>query len=105
MRVYLVRSAQNGCEPNCPEWIAAQGHIVAGTLTRFKKVFREAGKRHLPVLIHSGGGLADEALAIAHLLRAKGLDVAVARTVFTTLCAGSACLSQTTRPEAAARIA
>jgi hypothetical protein len=82
MRVHIVRSAQDGCEPNCPEWIAAQGRIEAGALAQFKKVLSQLGKRNLPVLIHSGGGLADEALAIGNLVRGKGLDVAVARTVF-----------------------
>ncbi len=83
MRVYVVRSAQDGCEPNCAEWIAAQGRIDAGSLGRFKKVLGELGKRNLPVLIHSGGGHADAALAIGRLLRGKGFDVGVAKTVFT----------------------
>ena len=83
MRVYVVRSAQEGCEPNCPEWIAAQGRIDAGSLGRFKKVLGELGKRDLPVLIHSGGGHADAALAIGRLLRGKGLDVGVGQTAFT----------------------
>jgi hypothetical protein len=83
MRVYIVRSAQDGCEPNCPEWVAAQGRIEPGSLGRFKKVLSETGKRNLPVLIHSGGGLADEALAIGRLLRSKGIDVGVAKTTFT----------------------
>ena len=83
MRVYIVRSGQDGCEPNCPEWIAAQGQIEAGSPARFKKVLRQLGGRKLPILINSGGGAADEALMIGRLLRAQGLDVAVAKTVFT----------------------
>lgn len=82
MRVYIVRSAAEGCEPNCLEWIAAQGRIDAGTLERFKKVLGQLGKRNLPVLVQSGGGMAYEALAIGRLLRKRGLDVAVSRTVF-----------------------
>jgi hypothetical protein len=38
MRVYIARSAAAGCEPNCLEWVAAQGQITAGSLGRFKKV-------------------------------------------------------------------
>ncbi len=83
MRVYIVRSAAAGCEPGCPEWIAAQGRIDASSLGRFKKVFKELGKRKLPILIHSGGGLAEEGLAIGRLLRGKGIDVAVSKTAFT----------------------
>jgi hypothetical protein len=82
MRVYIVRSTQEGCEPNCPEWIAAQGQITAGTLSQFRRLLGQLGDRKLPILIHSGGGLADEALAIGELVRKKGLDVAVSRTDF-----------------------
>jgi hypothetical protein len=83
MQVYIVRSAQEGCEPNCPEWIAAQGQIQAGSPEKFRRVLAQLGKRRLPVLIHSGGGLADEGLEIGRMLRAKGLDVAVGKTLFT----------------------
>ena len=83
MRVYIVRSAAAGCEPGCPEWIAAQGRIDGNSLGQFKKVFSQLGKRNLPVLIHSGGGMAYEALAIGRLLRAKGFDVSVSKTAFT----------------------
>ena len=92
MRISIVRSAKEGCEPNCPEWIAAEGKIVPGTLARFKKVLAQLGKRNLPVLLHSGGGLADEAMAIGRLLRAKSLDVSVAKTIFVPCAQGaSAC--------------
>jgi hypothetical protein len=40
MKVYVVTSAQDGCEPDCPQWIAAQGQIVDGSLARFKKALR-----------------------------------------------------------------
>lgn len=83
MRVYIVRSAAAGCEPDCPEWIAAQGRIEAGSLGRFKKVLKQLGKRNLPVLIHSSGGMAYEAMAIGRLLRSKGIDVGVSKTLFT----------------------
>ncbi len=92
MRISIVRSAKDGCEPNCPEWIAAEGKIVPGTLARFKRVLAQLGNRNLPVLLHSGGGLADEAMAIGRLLRSRSLDVGVAKTVFTPCAQGaSAC--------------
>lgn len=95
MRVHVVRSAKDGCEPNCPEWIAAQGRIDETTFARFKKVMDELGKRNLPVLINSGGGRAEDALSIGRVLRRKGLDVAVAKTVFTSCEPGtSACRRQ-----------
>ena len=83
MQVQVVRSAHPGCEPQCPQWIAAQGRIVVGTAGQFRKVLRQLGERQLPVLVDSGGGSVDDALAIGRLIRAKGLQVAVTRTAFT----------------------
>ena len=81
MQVHLVRSAAPGCEPQCPEWIAAQGRIEPGTAARFKTLLRQLGTRTVPVLIDSGGGAVSEAFVIGRLLRARGLDVAVSGTV------------------------
>ena len=83
MQVNVVRSAHPGCEPQCPQWIAAQGRIVAGTARRFREVLSQLGARKLPVLINSGGGSVNDALSIGRLIRAKGLQVAVTRTAYT----------------------
>jgi len=83
MQFHLVRSAEPGCEPQCPEWIAAQGKIDGSSVTRFKRVLRQIGDRKLPVLIDSNGGRVNEAFAIGRLARAKSLDVVVSRTDFT----------------------
>jgi hypothetical protein len=95
MQVHIVRSGVPGCEPNCPEWIAAQGKIEPGTLAKFKTVLKLAGHRNLPVFLHSGGGSVSDAMAIGRLLRAKGLDAVVTATLFTP-CAPSdtACRKQ-----------
>lgn len=90
MRVFIVKSAEAGCEPHCPEWIAAQGKIDRGAVARFKTVLKQLGARKLPVLIHSGGGDMDASFAIGRLLRKNGLDVAVARTAFIPCAAGDA---------------
>jgi hypothetical protein len=82
MQIRIVRSAQPGCEPDCPEWIAAQGRIDAGALRQFKGVMRRLGARKAPVFIHSFGGSVRDAIAIGRLLRGKGLDVAVVQTLF-----------------------
>lgn len=82
MEVHLVRSDEPGCEPNCHEWIAAQGRIEAGTLRRFKTALAKAGGRKLPVLVHSPGGSVADALALARLIRKSGLDVVVGKTEF-----------------------
>ncbi len=83
MQVHIVRSAEPGCEPQCAEWIAAQGRIDASTPKQFKKVLAQLDKRRLPILIDSAGGTVDDALAIGRLIRAKGLDVAVTKTEIT----------------------
>jgi hypothetical protein len=80
MQVHLVRSAEPGCEPQCPEWIAAQGKIEEGTAVRFKKVLRQIGDRKVPLLIDSSGGRVSDAFEIGRLIRARGLDVAVSGT-------------------------
>ena len=82
MQVSFVRSSQPGCEPNCPEWISAQGSVNDNSLPQFNKVLSKLGKRKLPILIQSRGGAVDESLAIGRLIRAKGLDVVVTKTVF-----------------------
>jgi hypothetical protein len=82
MQVVVARSAEDGCEPNCLEWIAAQGRIDGATLGQFKKVLGRLGARKLPVLIDSSGGSVDDAIAIGRLVRAKGLDVVVTKTVY-----------------------
>lgn len=80
MIVQIMRSAEEGCEPTCAEWIAAQGRIDASTLRQFKKVLAKLGNRKLPILLDSAGGTVDEALAVGRLIRSKGLDVAVAKS-------------------------
>lgn len=80
MQVSIVRSADPACEPDCPQWIAAQGRIDAGTPAQFKKVLKKAGDRKLPVFVDSSGGNVDASLTIGRMIRAKGLDVAVTKT-------------------------
>ena len=88
MQVYLVRSAHAGCEPQCPQWIAAQGRIVPGTAKKFEKVLRDFGDRKLPIFIDSMGGSLVDAFAIGRLIRAKDLAVAVTATTFSPCAPG-----------------
>jgi hypothetical protein len=82
MRIVVVRSSRPGCEPKCAEWISAEGSIVLGTAEQLRKIVNSLGGRKLPILIHSAGGLTQKAMEMGYLIRARGLDVAVARTVF-----------------------
>jgi hypothetical protein len=78
MKVRIGESTAAGCQPDCRVWISAQGKIVGGqTLRQFQAVIRQLKGRKLPVFINSSGGDVAEALAIARLIRAKGLDTAV----------------------------
>lgn len=83
MKVRLVQSNDPGCAPTCAEWISAEGQIDAASPGEFRKVLARVGHRKLPVLIDSPGGSIDPAFAIARMIRARGLDVIVTRTVLT----------------------
>jgi hypothetical protein len=80
MRIVRVTSSDPACEPNCPEWISAEGRIVPGTAGTFRKAILDLGGRRLPVLISSHGGSLGDALRMGELIRERRLAVAVART-------------------------
>jgi hypothetical protein len=83
MRIVVVRSSMSGCEPKCAEWISAEGDIVLAPAEQLRKVIDSLNGRKLPILIHSsGGGLINVARLMGFLIRARGLVVAVAKTVF-----------------------
>ncbi len=81
MRVVRVMDSDTACEADCPEWLSAEGTITPGTAATFAKVVAALGGRRLPVLISSHGGSLRDALEMGALIRAKGLAVAVARTL------------------------
>ncbi|QIG47563.1 hypothetical protein G5V57_07355 [Nordella sp. HKS 07] len=82
MRFVVVRSHTEGCEPNCPQWISAEGAVTRQTPALFKKFLKQVDKNRLPILINSPGGDLDASMAIGKLIRAHGLDVGVAWTLF-----------------------
>jgi hypothetical protein len=82
MRFLLVRGSNPLCNPDCPEWISAEGTIVAGTPDRLRQLLDTVGGRRLPLVINSPGGDVQAALAAGRLIRERKLDVAVARTDF-----------------------
>ena len=83
MRFVRVTSAEAACKPNCPEWLSAEGRIQPGTAKTFADAIANLKGRRLPILIHSPGGSVADAGAMGELIRAKGLAVAVARTLIT----------------------
>ena len=82
MRVVIVQGDSKLCGNACPQWIAAEGEITAASPALFAKVFKRLGDRKLPVLIRSPGGSLENAMKIGRMIRSRGLDVAVAWTVF-----------------------
>jgi hypothetical protein len=81
MRIVRVMSSDPACEPNCPEWISAEGMILPGTAGAFRKAILDLGGRRLPILISSHGGSLGAALQMGELIRERRLAVAVARTL------------------------
>jgi hypothetical protein len=82
MTVAIVRGWSQTCEPTCPEWISAEGEITGATPAAFARVFKAMGNRKLPIIIRSPGGSINAAVDIGHMIRKRGLDVAVGATLF-----------------------
>ncbi|MER9307303.1 hypothetical protein [Mesorhizobium sp. M0496] len=82
MRFVVVRGSNPLCNPECPEWISAEGAITPQTPQKLRQVLATLGDRRLPVVISSQGGDLLGALAAGRLVREKKLDVAVGRTDF-----------------------
>ncbi len=81
MRILIVRGAGPDCPSSCPEWISLEGAFVKEAPALFRKALEQVGARKPQVLVSSGGGVVDAAMEMGRLLRAKGLDVSVARTL------------------------
>ncbi|MER8707001.1 hypothetical protein NKH49_15690 [Mesorhizobium sp. M1088] len=82
MRFVLVRGSNPLCNPNCPEWISAEGAIAPQTPQKLRQLLAMLGNRRLPVVVSSQGGDLFSALAVGRLIHEKKLDIAVARTDF-----------------------
>ncbi|MER9229074.1 hypothetical protein NKI39_26280 [Mesorhizobium sp. M0664] len=82
MRFVLVRGSNPLCNPNCPEWISAEGAIAPQTPQKLRQLLAMFGNRRLPVVVSSQGGDLFSALAVGRLIHEKKLDIAVARTDF-----------------------
>ena len=83
MTFAIVRSGVSGCEPNCPQWIAAEGDFKPGTAGEFKTFLKKIVKRRLPIVITSPGGDVNSALAMGQMIHERKLDVTVGWTLYT----------------------
>lgn len=77
MTFRIMRESQTSCEPNCPEWIFANGQIVPGTAQKFKEIAGLVGAPSVPLIIQSSGGDMKEAMEMGRFIRAHKMDVAV----------------------------
>ncbi|WP_136622433.1 MULTISPECIES: hypothetical protein [Mesorhizobium] len=82
MRFIVARGSNPLCNPDCPEWISAEGAITPRTPQKLRQLLATLGNRQLPVVISSTGGDLFSALAAGRLIHEKKLDVAVGRTDF-----------------------
>jgi hypothetical protein len=84
MKFARVRAVGTDCTQNCPEWISAEGKIIAGsTASQLRRIVNSLGNTKLPIFIASGGGSVEEGYAMARFIRSKGLSVSVTRTELT----------------------
>jgi hypothetical protein len=77
MTFQIMRASNSSCEPNCPEWIYAEGRIVGSTASKFNQILRQAERKPLLLVIQSGGGDVRAALTMGRALRANKMNVAI----------------------------
>ena len=77
MNFLIVRDSSQWCEPTCPEWISAEGKIEANTANKLARLLQNPALRKLPLVLHSGGGSINAALAMGRMVRAYKMDTAV----------------------------
>ncbi len=100
MEITIVRAVGETCEPDCPEWIAAQGEIVADTPRKLRRVIQSLNGRKLPVLLHSPGGNVDAGIAMGRMIREAGLVAGVGVSPLPEPCApkNRACAEERRKP-------
>ncbi|MEO9167106.1 MAG: hypothetical protein ABI230_01755 [Aestuariivirga sp.] len=81
MDFLVVRNSDAQCEPDCPEWISAEGRIVPETAAKLAKFLAAPERRKLPIILNSGGGSIDAAVAMGRLIRKYKMDTGVGQTV------------------------
>ncbi|MGJ4859259.1 hypothetical protein ACN6KF_005278 [Labrys sp. La1] len=81
MQITVVHSSTPNCDDHCAEWISAEGMITDDTPLLFRMTLALLGKRKLPVVISSPGGSVRASFAVGQMIRIRGLDVIVGRTV------------------------
>jgi hypothetical protein len=81
MVFYHAHGGPDACGPSCSEWIAAEGKIDPGSVSRLQRLLVQLKGARLPIFFHSPGGRVTASMELGRLLRARGLTVSVAHTV------------------------
>ena len=82
MSFVVVRLSLSTCEPNCPEWIAADGRIENNTPAFLARLLAKPEYRKLPLILNSGGGKIFAAMEMGRLIRKYGMNTSVGYTSF-----------------------
>ncbi len=82
MRFLLVHGEMGQCRADntCPDWISAEGQIMADTPRKLQKILKQVGDRKLPIVVSSPGGDVKAAMEMARIIRKQKLSIAVGRT-------------------------
>ena len=82
MDFFIIRLSKPACEPDCPEWIAAQGRIMPDTDKKLSAILSTPANRKLPLMLNSYGGDIDAALRMGSTLRRYKMTTSVGWTHF-----------------------
>ncbi len=82
MRFLLVHGDMGQCRADnaCPDWISAEGQIMADTPKKLQRFLKRLGNRQLPIVVSSPGGDVKAAMEMARTIRKQKLSIAVGRT-------------------------
>src|SRR5664279_3507672 len=80
MDFLVVLKSDGQCEPDCAEWISAEGRIVPETAGKLAKFLGDPERRKLPLILNSGGGSIEAAVAMGRIIRKNKMDTGVGQT-------------------------
>jgi hypothetical protein len=82
MEFLLVHGDMAWCraDNNCPDWISAEGQIMADSPRKLQKLLKRLGGRKLPIIVSSPGGDVRAAMEMAYAIRKQKLAIAVGGT-------------------------
>jgi hypothetical protein len=98
LTIYLAKGPANSCGPGCDRWIAIEGHVDDGAVSRVRRFMTGVKDMQRPIYFHSPGGSVEPSLTIARLLRSRKAVARIGRTIV------AACAARTQVDEACLKI-